>query len=162
MKQLIVFTECQAILTQLIFEHALRIRVKAEASDQGEPVRTPGTGSTTAVATPDNASTAEPEGATSSPSSNNGDTPEPTTKQKDTKLEAKEEKAEKKRNLVGKLNNLVTSDLDSLQGGQMFMMLGKSAVSPGLYILTVCLAVFSVPSQVGFSAWFLYTILGWA
>ncbi|KAK7681700.1 hypothetical protein QCA50_015047 [Cerrena zonata] len=141
-----VFTECQAIMTQLIFEHALRMRVKAEVGDEKPPAETSGTGSSTVVVTPDNASASEQEeGAMSTPTTDNVTT-DSTTKPKANKPEADEEKkADKKRNLVGKLNNLVTSDLDSLNGGQMFVML-----------------LFSVPSQLGFSLWFLYSILGWA
>ncbi|KAK7681762.1 hypothetical protein QCA50_015109 [Cerrena zonata] len=139
-------TECQAIMTQLIFEHALRIRVKAEVGDEKPPAETPGTGSTTAVPTPDNASAIEPEEGATSSSTAESVTTDSTTKPKDNKPKSNEEtRTDKKRNLVGKLNNLVTSDLDSISGGQMFMML-----------------LFSVPSQIGFSIWFLYSILGWA
>lgn len=117
-----VFTECQAIMTQLIFEHALRMRVKAEVSDEN-PVTEPPE-STTAAVTPDNASMAEPEEGTTSTTTADNVTTDSTTKPKANKPEVDEEKkADKKRNLVGKLNNLVTSDLDSLNGGQMFVML---------------------------------------
>lgn len=158
-----VFTECQAIMTQLIFEHALRMRVKAEVGDENPPTESPG--STTAAVTPDNASVAEPEEGTTSTTTAGNVTTDSTTKPKANKPEADEEKkADKKRNLVGKLNNLVTSDLDSLNGGQMFVMLRQYAglISIWKFDVDILTVVFSVPSQLGFSLWFLYSILGWA
>lgn len=64
-------------------------------------------------------------------SSGNGTTPNPTSKDEEA------EKAEQQRNLVGKLNNLVTTDLDNIRWGQSFMSLRQCANSSGLYIFTV-------------------------
>ena len=122
-----VFTDCGALMTQLIFDHALRIRVKAETTKGNTDPQATGTGSTTAVATPDNASAAEPEEDTAStPTPENETSTQGTKKPEEGKDKAPvegEKKDDKKSNLAGKLNNLITSDLDGLQGGQMFMML---------------------------------------
>ncbi|KAF9233710.1 hypothetical protein BU15DRAFT_90237 [Melanogaster broomeanus] len=100
----------EVILTQLIFEHALRIRMQAETEDEEDgvvqaPLSVPGlaSGNTT-----------------------------PRTKAKT-------------KNLVGKLNNLVTSDLASANDGRDFLNL-----------------VLYAPLQLILATWFLYTILDWS
>ncbi|KAJ7041082.1 P-loop containing nucleoside triphosphate hydrolase protein [Mycena alexandri] len=85
----------EAIITQLIFEHALRIRFKSEKSE--ETVK----------------------GA--APTSRAG------------------------RNLVGKLNNLVTSDLQNITEGKDFMLL-----------------FVNMPLQLVLCIWFLYAVLSWS
>ncbi|KAJ7768239.1 multidrug resistance-associated ABC transporter [Mycena metata] len=85
----------EAILTQLIFEHALRIRFKSEKSAE-----------TTKGAAP--------------------------TSRAD-------------QNLVGKLNNLVTSDLQNITEGKDFMLL-----------------FVNMPLQLVLCIWFLYAVLGWS
>ncbi|KZV63784.1 P-loop containing nucleoside triphosphate hydrolase protein [Peniophora sp. CONT] len=50
----------------------------------------------------------------------------------------------KSRNLAGKLNNLISTDLNNITLGKEFMMLA-----------------FYAPLMTGFSIWFLYAILGW-
>ncbi|KAJ6500769.1 P-loop containing nucleoside triphosphate hydrolase protein [Mycena sanguinolenta] len=87
-----VSIQTEAILTELVFEHSLRVRVKAETS-QG-------------------------------------------------KLEADEAPG---RNLVGKLNNLITTDLHNIVNA------GETLPQFVLYFLQSCLGV-----------WFLYEVLGWA
>jgi hypothetical protein len=84
----------EAIITQLIFEHALRIRFKSETS-------------------------ADPS--------------------KDATLSSRAGQ-----NLVGKLNNLVTSDLQSITEGKDFMLL-----------------FVNLPIQLVLCIWFLYAVLGW-
>ncbi|KAJ7705435.1 P-loop containing nucleoside triphosphate hydrolase protein [Mycena rosella] len=85
----------EAIITQLIFEHALRIRFKSETSTD------PGKGAT----------------------------PNPRASQ----------------NLVGKLNNLVTSDLQNITEAKDFMLL-----------------FVNLPIQLVLCIWFLYAVLGWS
>ncbi|KIJ62401.1 hypothetical protein HYDPIDRAFT_94464 [Hydnomerulius pinastri MD-312] len=99
----------EGILTQLIFEHALRIRMKAETEKESQD--------------------AAASDATSAPSA-----PGSTSKPK-----AKGE------NLVGKINNLVTSDLGNATEGRDFLML-----------------IFYAPLQAILAMWFLYVILGWS
>lgn len=136
------------IITQLIFAHSLRVRMKAEVSDSPT-----GSTVTTAVGTPDNASIAETDGAHSqsqteaeagnhSPASSEDETVRAsisgsTTSTKDNrKSKAPSELGEGKKqetkksdssagNLVGKINNLVTTDLDNLINGRDFMFIGQ-------------------------------------
>ena len=134
----------QAIFTELVFEHALRIRMKAETSDATDASKS---GENTAIATPDTASQVGDAGegengegsqagggdpgdsATSSSSTavtpgseaisvkgKGKATPEDSSKKA---AEQPEDKKEGK-NLVGRINNLVTSDLDSLEPIAMF------------------------------------------
>ncbi|KAK7466190.1 hypothetical protein VKT23_004914 [Stygiomarasmius scandens] len=175
----------EAILTQLVFEHALRIRMKSETNDQSkdkdkqtptEPTtpRTPtpvsvsqtdsdsendnatvqaedtdtqGDGSSTIVAT-----SREPsDGSSSSRSIKKGKqapppppatptpTPAPAT------AAADDEKKSKAANLVGRMNNLVTSDLQSIVDARDFGML-----------------VVYTPIQLVLCVIFLYAVLGWS
>ncbi|KDQ56810.1 hypothetical protein JAAARDRAFT_131890 [Jaapia argillacea MUCL 33604] len=158
----------QAIMTQLVFEHALRVRMKAEV--------TPEKGSSS----PDAASLVETEaepqlGETADGGSRSGGevsstmAREPSVastskgkqrdKDKDTEslgsLKSKEKLKEnvkelkgeegKGSNLVGKINNLVTTDLGNLTDGRDF-----------LWILIMS------PLQIAVSVTFLYFILGWS
>lgn len=140
------------IITQLIFAHALRIRMKAEVPDSPASSTV-----TTAVGTPDNASIAETDGAHSqsqteaegenhSPASSEDETVRASTvsisdstasakgkRKSKAPSEAGEGKKEEPKksvdakagNLVGKINNLVTTDLDNLINGRDFLFIGE-------------------------------------
>ncbi|KAF9243735.1 hypothetical protein BU15DRAFT_71860 [Melanogaster broomeanus] len=144
----------EAIITQLIFEHALRIRMKAETPDNVK-------GAESTVSTPDNASIAESstvveessdssvdEAQSSSTSTLDSSTAKGKQKSKD-KVEDAETQAKKPKssadNLVGKINNLVTTDLGNIIDGRDFLL-----VFP------------YIPLQVGCCIWFLYSILDWS
>ena len=138
----------QAMITQLVFDHALRIRVKAETS--GSP---PNSAHTSAATTPDTASIAEQSDRASSPggSTDNSDNEtsaavsEPgsvgvkKTNQRDSQLstsststkvaEKPSESSSKGGNLVGKMTNLVTTDLNNIIDGRDFLFAGKSIIS---------------------------------
>ncbi|TFY70118.1 hypothetical protein EVJ58_g61 [Rhodofomes roseus] len=159
-----------SIITQLLFEHSLRIRMKAEVPDSPASSTV-----TTAVGTPDNASIAETEGVPSqsptegenhSPAGSEDETVRASTisvtststtakgKRKSKALsQAGEGKTEgpkkseeaKGGNLVGKINNLVTTDLDNLINGRDFLFI-----------------VIEIPLQLSLCIWFLYSILGWS
>lgn len=123
----------QAILTQLVFDHALRIRVKAETSD------TPPSSTVTSTATtPDTASIADrsenantPGGSFDGDSENEttGDTAakklvstELSTSSTSTKVADKlNEPAAKGGNLVGRMTNLVTTDMNNIVEGRDFL-----------------------------------------
>ena len=128
--------QVQAIITQLVFDHALKIRVKTEVASS--------TPASSAVTTPDTASLAESvEGGSASETETETQTAvsETTTpKHKRTSSESGEssttkasEKAPdadaKSGNLVGKLNNLVTTDLNNLVDGRDFLFLGKPTLA---------------------------------
>ncbi|KAH9166806.1 hypothetical protein EDB89DRAFT_2115743 [Lactarius sanguifluus] len=143
-----------AIVTQLVFEHALRIRVKAETSPSPEatPIATPEVGSE--AMTPDSGSVVEinivSEGAGGSGEEIRSE--QSTIAASSVKGERKEEapgsdsdEAGGPSNLVGKMNNLVSTDLENIVDGRDFLL-------PILYI----------PLQMVICVWFLYSILGWS
>ncbi len=128
----------QAIITELVFEHALRVRMKAGTNGGADS-----SAATTATTTPDSASQVGDEVAASD--AGEGDTvadrsttssatiiapsstsskgkgkgkaqPEPATAKTDVQADAP--KAQEK-NIVGRINNLVTSDLSSLDNSSM-------------------------------------------
>lgn len=134
-----LLTRVEAIITQLVFEHALRMRMKADVSDDAAQ----SSGDTTLAGTPDTASVAgssaaaQEQGAGSeSGSGDEGASAVGKGKQKATpqdagkaKVVGREEKPkpadeEKKgKNVVGKINNLISSDLNSIGMGREFLMI---------------------------------------
>jgi hypothetical protein len=161
----------EAIVTSLIFDHALRIRLKAETSEKKADDTASGASSPTAASdsgkgatTPDNASesgdgeddeTVHSRTATStttatattsttvtavaspSPPPQNG-RDDKSAKEPDAKNTAKaatEDTSKKGSNLVGKINNLVTSDLDNITSGRDFLFISEciSSISPARY-----------------------------
>ena len=125
-----------AVATQLVFEHALRIRMKAETSSSARttPVVTPDTRSE--ATTPDNGSIAG-DNTVAELTAGGDDSRQSTTpssikgKQKDISPsypvdEDDSEGLGKSSNLVGKMNNLVSTDLDNLVEGRDFLLLGSS------------------------------------
>ncbi|KAF5367013.1 hypothetical protein D9758_003841 [Tetrapyrgos nigripes] len=173
----------EAILAQLVFEHALRIRMKSDTGDgssKDKPkdsslgVPTPETAISTSSASPidsasednehlhshspsasENAtlhiaeeteSTAVGTSRVPSPSSPTGSLkkPTPATPSSPTTEAADDKKKPDAANLVGKMNNLVTSDLQSIVDARDFGML-----------------IFYTPIQIVLCIIFLYIILGW-
>lgn len=145
-------------MTSLVFDHALRIRLKAETSKKksGETsgAASPAGTDTQGATTPDNvsegggdddetvhsrtttsASTATAATGATATSSATVVAPQTPAKGKDDKkTDAKDEEKDKKEdksgsNLVGKLNNLVTSDLENITDGRDFLFTGKHLVA---------------------------------
>ena len=136
-----MLVQAQSMITQLVFDHALRIRVKAEVGSSSSSSAT-----SSAVTTPDSASVAErSEGAESSadeaetavseatgtsttkaPKSKSAQSVSEREVPKDADAASKDEKKDDKKadNLVGKLNNLVTTDLNNLTEGRDFLFVG--------------------------------------
>ncbi|TFY61104.1 hypothetical protein EVG20_g7183 [Dentipellis fragilis] len=143
----------EAIITQLVFEHSLRIRMKAEASDS-----TSKSAPSTAVATPDNTSVVD-EQSTAHDEARDETTPSETVstakgKQSPVKEQSMDSKDDDKffkdgsakaSNLVGKINNLVSTDLANITEGRDFILL-----------------VLYAPLQLIVCVWFLYKVLGWS
>jgi hypothetical protein len=165
-----------AIVTQLVFEHALRIRMKAETSSstRTSPVVTPETRSE--AVTPDNASIAGDDivaehvvedgeengnGRSITSSSIKGKqkadaTPAPVS-------EEVSEAPGPSGNLVGKMNNLISTDLDNLVDGRDFLLLGSLLAHVSLDKSNELRhAVLYLPLQIVVCVWFLYSILGWS
>ncbi|TCD60867.1 hypothetical protein EIP91_009386 [Steccherinum ochraceum] len=142
--------QTQAILTQLVFDHALRMRVKANAPEVPPPSEPEVAGSSTADnQSSNNGSPAEQPtvsaGSSSSASSATKVQVDVAKSQtKDVKPEQKSSKGAGQ-DLVGRLNNLVTADLATLQAGQQF---------PLLFIF--------VPLQIIASTAVLYAMVGWS
>ncbi|CDO77193.1 hypothetical protein BN946_scf184747.g6 [Trametes cinnabarina] len=148
----------EAIITQLVFDHALRIRMKSESSESPSASRV-----TTAVHTPDNASVAEETtGEHASGSASNGSEDETlrasTASVASSKADKKGKHAKKEDhkpaqagsgpssgNLIGRINNLVTTDLSNLVDGRDFLFV-----------------ILYAPAQIIISIVFLYEILGWS
>ncbi|KAI3622081.1 atp-binding cassette transporter [Moniliophthora roreri] len=144
----------QAIITQLVFEHSLRIRVKAEPADSTSGTSTP------APSTPETASSLNEERSDNSDASTAVDehghsrsetlqgstTSTSTTKQKKPEgIKSEAEPTSDASNLVGKINNLVTTDLDNIVDARDF-----------LWVLVY------VPAQITLCMVFLYIVLGWS
>ncbi|KZT67108.1 multidrug resistance-associated ABC transporter [Daedalea quercina L-15889] len=154
-----VLARVEAIITQLVFEHALRMRMKADVSDAPNQ-----SGNTTAAGTPDTASVAE-SSTTAQTAQDNGNSeasagkgkqqqaaqtdPAPSQGADANKVLGKDEKPQdeekKGQNVVGKINNLISSDLASISMSKDFLMI-----------------LVKLPIEVVFCIWFLYTILGWS
>ncbi|KAI0325196.1 P-loop containing nucleoside triphosphate hydrolase protein [Cubamyces sp. BRFM 1775] len=154
----------QAVLTELIFEHALRIRMKADTKESSSAAPS---NATTAVGTPDNASQLDAEGegseggdadaghsATASsstavgPASGSIKGKGKSTSESQTKPTEPEKPVKKETggHLVGRINNLVTSDVNNFEG------------------LGMHLVFFTIesPFQVILCITYLYQILGWS
>ncbi|KAH7912982.1 hypothetical protein BJ138DRAFT_1225912, partial [Hygrophoropsis aurantiaca] len=149
-----VLVRTEGTITQLVFEHALRIRMKAELPDDNiNNTDTP------TVSSPDTPSitqrrTASPEGPDGSDDetvhASSMDDRSPlrmaTLKTQDSKTGKEDSDSQPKSsadNLVGKMNNLVTTDLTNIIEGRDFLFL-----------------VLYIPLQTALCIWFLYGILG--
>lgn len=142
-----MLVQCEAMITQLVFDHSLRIRMKAESSESPAASR-----ATTAAPTPDNASIVEPEpdGSAvheerngSSNSSEDETVRASTISGSSTAVNKKGKDVPKlavpktvtaqpttgSGNLVGKINNLVTTDLNNLVEGRDFLFLSAYHMS---------------------------------
>ncbi|KAF5384757.1 hypothetical protein D9757_006267 [Collybiopsis confluens] len=153
----------QAIITQLVFEHALRIRVKAETADSVStavasfPPDTPspdsdslGEGTTDGSDTLHSISPSSGEAAHSTSGSVSSTTISKSTRnkkpQKNGKASSSSESSKSSAsNLVGKINNLVSTDLDNVTDGRDFLFV-----------------VLYIPVQIALCIIFLYYILGWS
>ncbi|KAF8963030.1 multidrug resistance-associated ABC transporter [Flammula alnicola] len=154
----------EALLTELVFEHSLRIRFATETPT--EKTDHEGQDGTTVVGTPDTSSAIE---NSSEDTDNVDNSPEAssdsqsTTTKASTKGKAKDDspapnpapatvaaapvKKETKNeaNFVGKINNLVTTDLDNIISARDFLLL-----------------ILSAPLQICLCTAFLYQMLGWS
>lgn len=147
----------EVLLTQLVFEHSLRIRLKAEAADVAKPtpeadVNLPRTESEASIAdTPsvsasgDVSEVASGSGSESSevsmivPSRDPSKASSQTTlkastdpKAKEAKEKLKEDSKKSDGNLIGKINNLVTTDLNNITSGRDFLMISAPHIFPPL------------------------------
>ncbi|KAF8904953.1 P-loop containing nucleoside triphosphate hydrolase protein [Mucidula mucida] len=147
-----MISRLQALLTELVFEHSLRIRMKASVSE-GE-----GSKGSATPSTPDDASLSEAESTLDGgASTSNGDDSTVQASNSSTNTNSSKIKAEKESaknaphpdsatsNLVGKINNLVSTDLENVVEARDFFLI-----------------VAYVPVQIALCIVFLHTILGWS
>ena len=141
----------EGLLTQLVFEHSLRIRFKAEGSKENSP---------SSVQSPSLIDTPDAQSVEGSPTVEGNDTQSDTTpssakgKAKVIKSAAtKDEKKEgKKDNLIGKINTLVTVDLENVIDAKDFLMVGKyGKVSINSNFDSLCVPRATSPVGVGLS-----------
>ncbi|KAJ7704723.1 hypothetical protein B0H14DRAFT_3903574 [Mycena olivaceomarginata] len=147
-----ILVQLEAIITQLVFTHSLRIRMKAEttaakdvdddsAVAEGPPTADSGSdaGSTAETVTPENgeSSSSRSQNDSATVQANKPSKPENNLKQEETK--------QSQGSLVGRINNLVTVDLGTIGESKDFLFL-----------------LIHIPLQLILGIWFLYTLLGWS
>lgn len=128
--------QVQGLITQLVFEHALRIRIKAETGSS-----TSASAASSVATTPDNASIAERSDGAESPTTDDetqtavsdaASTSKASKRKSAAPSEASTTTEETKPSetkgghLVGKLNNLVTTDLNNLVDGRDILFVCES------------------------------------
>ncbi|KAE9393131.1 hypothetical protein BT96DRAFT_1023199 [Gymnopus androsaceus JB14] len=157
--------QAKAILTETILEHALRIRVKAETSDEESFGPSP---SVSGTAAPLSDETTTSESGTSSPADEGDEqtlhsaTPSD-ARSGDATLQAGSSSASRRTsasnlqkdagnanstvpelNILGKVNNLITTDMQNIMDGRDVLRL-----------------VIQLPIQITLCVFFLYKVLGW-
>lgn len=144
----------ESIITSLVFDHALRIRLKADTGEKKDQPRADNAGlliaesngDTQVDISPDNESTTSEDDNTTVQSKSTNNTmaatnsstitvvtqppPPKVTKERDTKKRDEKKRVEDAKsngaNLIGKINNLVTSDLDNITEGRDFLFIGMN------------------------------------
>ncbi|KAK0459012.1 uncharacterized protein EV420DRAFT_1642713 [Desarmillaria tabescens] len=142
----------EIIVTQLVFEHALRIRMKFQSHDIGSAEATPGDMTPDDSSHPGIETTQGTESSTGEgtipgsiiTSKGNVSKPPVDTPTAPTTSPSADAQSEVK-NFVGRINNLVTSDMANIVECSHFLRL----------------FVYS-PLELVFSIWFLYAVLGWS
>ncbi len=153
-----MITQIQGIVTQVILDHALRIRLKADVPESSDKkvaaaVSTPDTvsiadeGETSTLAEDQRSSNSEDHSATAA-SGSAGARPKDSSSIKDVGTKPREKK---EGNMIGKINNLVTTDLSTLEFGQSFLFLCRrrgAFSSEYLDLISGCSSVFhSFPNR---------------
>ena len=122
----------QGILTELVFEHSLRIRFKAESSGGEGRTPSPSTAVTPAPASEtgsvDSETAGGEDGQSSTAYSESSAAAAKGKGKADPEESAKE--AKKKDNLIGKINTLVTVDVDNITNAKDILMLGQRCIHP--------------------------------
>ncbi|KAF8307152.1 hypothetical protein DL93DRAFT_151027 [Clavulina sp. PMI_390] len=157
--------QLEALITQVVFEHALRIRIKEERNSS-EAASTPApvvpeasipTTDTTLIDAPEvvasNSALENPvladmeaQAIVAATSSELNPQSEATIPPESSEEERKnDDKAAKSANLIGKINNLITSDLSNI-----------------VNLPEIPMAFVYTPLKIGLSVWFLFELLGWS
>lgn len=148
--------QLEGLITQLVFEHALRIRMKEEKSavatkatnsEESAPISEAAseTTATPGAATEDTVDTLPAAGALENPVAAAVESEAATTAVSNAQSQAEEGKEkDASANLIGKINNLVSSDLQNI-----------------VDLPELPMVLIYVPLKAAISIWFLYTLLGW-
>ncbi len=180
--RLLVRTE--GVITQLVFEHALKIRATDDTpsktadgtrSGASTAVQTPAVstaslpdespaeemGTETAEGTPSTTENTAVEQASATASSKGKGKSKDNQSVKPVETKKPDEEESSSANLSGKITNLVSTDLGNITSGMFRIdyVIFPLTVLPGRDFLFVILAA---PLQAGLSIWFLYEILGWS
>lgn len=165
----------EGIVTQLVFEHALRVRMKADISDTSTDA-TGDDADVTVVGTPYDASVAESsagdrEGIDLAARKGKRKAQDPDIDGAESQPAPrikKKESSSHQHHLVGKINNLVTTDLGNINDARDFLFISEHLISPpysfrASYLMGCCVSrlVVNIPLQVAVCVWFLYRTLGW-
>ena len=181
----------EALVIELVFEHSLRIRLKTETSNDSLEVASAASAPPTSKDTPAKdaavVTTAEMEGARipnvdSTTSSEISQTSTVVTSKKPSavgseasaskadqngKAKAKsnpekvENKSGKDANFIGRLNNLVTTDLQNIVRAKDFLILCEHLHSCDLFRLLTKISVLYIPITITLCIVFLFQVLGW-
>ena len=157
--------QAQNTLTQLIFEHALRIRLKSDGDSATGKKRSETRGSATPVEPASAAEDSTEHAREESEVTLDGEqssTAESSTSARGKDGEKPATTGSKDSNMIGNINNMISTDVNSLEGGQSWIGLGTYT----LFVLSrthwlTCVAVWFTPLQIALSLVFLYAILGW-
>lgn len=157
----------QAILTQVVFDHAMRIRMKAETSSEhlSKPDVSTSIGTSETIPVVENrvpqTDTNDSSSASVSKSLKKGKhIPVEDLLNGKTKPDMGKGHVEMS-NLIGKINNLVSSDLRNLTSGCDFPILGMYSLATVMWCTDGYFLVLYIPITIGVAIWFLYTTLGW-
>ncbi|CAE6472635.1 unnamed protein product [Rhizoctonia solani] len=128
------FVHTEAIITQIIFEHSLRVRMVSAVPNKASEINDAASERTVVEGGADNAHTAD-----------TSETPTVVTSTSSASIKGKEQDDDEGSNLIGKINNLMSTDLGNIVEGRDFVFL-----------------ITYVPIQIICSALLLYWILGWS
>jgi hypothetical protein len=127
-----MLTHAEGILTELVFEHSLRIRFTTEEAntqqdkDNATVVGTPSQDNASTVGeTDDEVEPSDDSQSTTSEVPAKGKMKAPTPTPAVAATPIKEEDKKKDGHLIGKINNLVTADLNNITSARDFLFLGK-------------------------------------
>ncbi|KAF8528012.1 hypothetical protein BU17DRAFT_81241 [Hysterangium stoloniferum] len=154
-----VLVHAEAIITQVVFNHALRIRMKEETTASSKPSTAANTPDSRSIAENDSDAETESRGETLQGESSPSPTSKDVAKKKPSNVSSasiptavSSSTSEKpasdslSSNLVGKINNLITTDLGNVTDGRDFIYYGNFFHNLTYYLL----------------AGFLYLILDWS
>jgi hypothetical protein len=117
-QQFRVLARVQGLLTQLIFEHSLRIRATSQTAE-GDTSTQPNTPDTASLADSSTIAAEQDENATEG---DNQNTSTPSAPAPGGKTHSNDKDVKKETNISGKINNLITADVSALEAGQVFLL----------------------------------------